>query len=228
MLEALSDLGLVALLREGSVWLSVDAAVAATLDKCCTGQQDGGPDTALEVDRTIGSWQDQPCSSHAAETPMHLDVEGSAAATERSGGASAAEPPCTSMSPTVPPRQASSRGVVRRQPPGHRSLVAVRLSLEETFFLRFVLDSLAVLAAREDGSLRELGEQVRGLTAAVQSAALVRESTNQCFANLPPSKELWDACRSIKSNFVTSYAAYHHLKSKVGGGRKRRMTPRPS
>eukprot|EP00198_Chlamydomonas_reinhardtii_P010716 XP_001700053.1 predicted protein [Chlamydomonas reinhardtii] len=25
---------------------------------------------------------------------------------------------------------------------------------------------------------------------------------------------LWDACRAIRSNFVTSYAAYHHLKAK--------------
>lgn len=38
MLHALSSMQLVALLRAGTIWLSVPCEVAEMLDQCCTGQ----------------------------------------------------------------------------------------------------------------------------------------------------------------------------------------------
>ena len=56
MLQVLSELKLVALLRDKSVWLAVDPTSAGYLDKCCTGQQDGGPDSAREVGTAVSAW----------------------------------------------------------------------------------------------------------------------------------------------------------------------------
>ena len=57
MLQLLSDLQLVAVLQGSSIWTAVDAATAHVLDMCCTGQQDGGPDTAAEVAGVLTAWR---------------------------------------------------------------------------------------------------------------------------------------------------------------------------
>ncbi|KXZ43093.1 hypothetical protein GPECTOR_102g46 [Gonium pectorale] len=71
-------------------------------------------------------------------------------------------------------------------------LVAVRLTPEETFFLHYVLRCLEVYELRPGAPLPATSEHVELLS----------------------SEALWRACIAIRSNFVTSYAAYHHLKAK--------------
>ncbi|GIL92732.1 hypothetical protein Vretifemale_20236 [Volvox reticuliferus] len=71
-------------------------------------------------------------------------------------------------------------------------LVAVRLTLEEAFFMHYVLRCLEVYELQPGSPIPASAENVR----------------------LLDTEKLWRACRAIRSNFVTSYAAYHHLKSK--------------
>jgi hypothetical protein len=58
MLQVLCELDLVAVLQGSSIWIAVDATKADLLDRCCTGQVDGGPGTAAEVSRIVSSWRD--------------------------------------------------------------------------------------------------------------------------------------------------------------------------
>ncbi|GLI67796.1 hypothetical protein VaNZ11_012083 [Volvox africanus] len=71
-------------------------------------------------------------------------------------------------------------------------LVAVRLTLEEAFFMHYVLRCLEVYELQPGSPIPATVKNVR----------------------LLDTEELWRACRATRSNFVTSYAAYHHLKSK--------------
>ncbi|GFR50075.1 hypothetical protein Agub_g12219 [Astrephomene gubernaculifera] len=71
-------------------------------------------------------------------------------------------------------------------------LVAVRLTLEEAFFLHHVLRCLQVYELQPGSPLPATADHVRRLD----------------------DLGLWRACRRIRSNFVTSYVAYHHLKAK--------------
>lgn len=57
MLQVLSELKLTAVLQGSCFWVAVDAATASLLDRCCTGQQDGGPATAREVADIVQAWQ---------------------------------------------------------------------------------------------------------------------------------------------------------------------------
>jgi hypothetical protein len=57
MLQALSQMELVAVMMQNSIWTSVDLETAALLDRCCTGQQDGGPDTAKIVNEFVENWK---------------------------------------------------------------------------------------------------------------------------------------------------------------------------
>jgi len=159
MLQKLSELSLVSLLQEGSVWLSEDTTIVSLLDQCCTGQQDGGQVFAGEVTQALREWKRQQdgldtiTSSVCASSSNH----------EKSH-------------PPAPPTKSEGQRI---------SLTAVRLSLEEAFFLKYVLNALRIVQRSPDGTMQELGDQ-----------------------------EVWDAFRSIRSNFVSSYAGYHHLKSK--------------
>ncbi|KAG2426935.1 hypothetical protein HXX76_012721 [Chlamydomonas incerta] len=71
-------------------------------------------------------------------------------------------------------------------------LVAVRLTLEEAFFLHRVLRCLQVYELQPGAPVPATAQHVK----------------------LLDEQGLWDSCRAIRSNFVTSYAAYHHLKAK--------------
>jgi tRNA splicing endonuclease len=140
MLQILVELKLVAVLDEsGSLWTSVDGQTAHLMDRCCTGQKDGGPEAGTSIGAIIESFRGQ---------------EGTMAGTTTS--------------------QATSRD----------DRTAIRLSLEEGFFLKHALNALTVVT-QTDGRAKELSEQ-----------------------------ELWERCRSIRGCFVTTYAGYHHLKSK--------------
>ena len=57
MLQVLSELKLTAVLQGSCFWVAVDAATTSLLDRCCTGQQDGGPATAREVANIVQAWQ---------------------------------------------------------------------------------------------------------------------------------------------------------------------------
>lgn len=57
MLQVLSELRLVALLYDNHVMLAVDSLTAGYLDRCCTGQKDCGPGSALEVRDAIAQWE---------------------------------------------------------------------------------------------------------------------------------------------------------------------------
>ncbi|GAX73207.1 hypothetical protein CEUSTIGMA_g660.t1 [Chlamydomonas eustigma] len=159
MLQKLSELSLLSLLQGGNVWLAEDSAMVSLLDQCCTGQQDGGPVFAEEVEQVLSEWRRQQEEIHVSSSANHEDVASSARQTGR-------------------PSTSGSEGCTY-------SLTAVRLSLEEAFFLRYVLNALKIVQRAPDGTLQELGDQ-----------------------------EVWDAFKSIRSNFVSSYAGYHHLKSK--------------
>lgn len=142
MLQILIELKLFAVLDEsGSMWTSVDRRVAHLMDKCCTGQKDGGPEVAASIGTIIESF------------------------TSKDKGEAASSTASNALRPT-------------------EDRTAVRLSLEESFFLKHVLNALTVIH-QSNGEVKELSEQ-----------------------------DLWDRCRSIRSCFVTSYAGYHHLKSK--------------
>lgn len=65
---------------------------------------------------------------------------------------------------------------------------SVRLSLEEAFFLQYVLKILKVSESMENGDR-------------------VVPLDNSAF---------WQRCRSLRKDFVVLYAAYHHFRSKVG------------
>ena len=63
----------------------------------------------------------------------------------------------TTAEPLPPPQQQQEQQVAAAV----SSLpVAIRLSLEESFFLKYVLGSLTVLRRAQDGSIAELDEQV--------------------------------------------------------------------
>ena len=135
MLQILAEMKLVAVLdSSGSIWVSVSHRSAHLLDRCCTGQKDGGPETAFFIHAIIQSWTQS---------------------SEQGGDQETIEEP-----------------------------IAIRLSLEESFFLKHVLNALTVIQVC-DGVARELSDL-----------------------------EFWNKCRKIRTCFVTSYAGYHHLKSK--------------
>lgn len=68
MLHILSQLHLVAVLRDCCLWMAVDEQMAQLLDLCCTGQLDGGPGTALEVAAILGALLPPPL--HLNLTPL--------------------------------------------------------------------------------------------------------------------------------------------------------------
>ena len=117
--------------------------------------------------------------------------------TPAGGARAAAEVATAAAAAGVPPTLAS--------PPR----VAVRLSLEEAFFLAYVLGTLVVVVAATEGS--EGG------------ATHTRLSIDG----------LWDAARAARPGFMASYVAYHHYRCKVrvvgcgvcvggGGGERKR------
>ncbi|KAG2485417.1 hypothetical protein HYH03_015800 [Edaphochlamys debaryana] len=71
-------------------------------------------------------------------------------------------------------------------------LVAVRLTLEEAFFLHSVLGCLQVYELQPGAAVPATSDDVR----------------------LLDTQGLWAALRRVRASFVTSYAAYHHLKAK--------------
>ncbi len=76
MLQILSSLKLVAVLDRGAaigaggerdgggaIWAAVDGRTAHLLDRCCTGQKDGGPVTAAEVGAIVERWRGSQASN---------------------------------------------------------------------------------------------------------------------------------------------------------------------
>mmetsp|Transcript_35354 Transcript_35354/g.78519 ORF Transcript_35354/g.78519 Transcript_35354/m.78519 type:complete len:349 (-) Transcript_35354:60-1106(-) len=227
MLQILSQLRLTALLDNNCMWLAVSPAVAEQLDKCCTGQKDGGPGTALEIMSVLTPWLTQQGlpvpeeENQAAEMPAQGSTSdtvaiqapakgghaGTAPVPANLGPASTAEPAKsseqgpqhqtgTSYTSGRPPGLGDGRqsAADRYQVQGHAH-VAVRLGLEESFFLHYVLGCLVVVEQAGDDAAGPGGQQACGL----------RQLDEQA---------LWTACKAIRSNFVTSYVGYHHLKCK--------------
>ncbi|KAG1675023.1 hypothetical protein FOA52_002680 [Chlamydomonas sp. UWO 241] len=227
MLQLLSELRLVALLERACVWVAVDPGTAELLDRCCTGQKDGGPGTADEVTAAVAAWTE-------------AQAQGQGQASDQA-----------EQAPQEPQR--------RRQP------VAVRLSLEEAFFLKYTLGCLEVLGAlpqaqhaqqtqQAQQALEEAGgaaqQELAGTEAPIEDTpgppgrgADAHADANASAGPQPPHEQqpavavasgsdwpphcqfpgphaalgeqaLWDACRSVRSSFPTSYAGYHHLKCK--------------
>eukprot|EP00877_Chromochloris_zofingiensis_P012453 jgi/Chrzof1/7461/Cz02g24250.t1 len=94
----------------------------------------------------------------------------------------------------------------------HQLLKAVRLSPEEAFFLQHVLSCLVVMSAdcgQQQNKQQEQQQQsdmhVDGMLSSTQAAGAVQELS---------SIDLWLQCCAIHGSFPSSYAAYHHLRSK--------------
>ena len=115
-------------------------------------------------------------------------------------------------------------------------LVAVRLSLEEAFFLKHVLGALRVFEPAAAGTASSVGQdsgqgQGAATTAAEegQGTRMVVErdddggpaaggASSSSTSDLVELDEprLWSRFCAIRSSFVTNYVGYHHMKAKVG------------
>ena len=176
MLQVLSEMRLVSLLHDNHVMLAVDALTAKHLDRCCTGQKDCGPGSAKEISDVLQQWEAHRSSSqvrlfrhlqHAWTHPDHACM----------GAQGASQGPHESLMSTSTTRQSESNdpdccnsivegGTVLSGDPQTApnpsacspALIAVRLSLEEAFFLKYVLDSLTVILRPSAP-----GEEIRAL-----------------------------------------------------------------
>eukprot|EP00798_Chlamydomonas_sp_ICE-L_P016382 gene16382-22583_t len=287
MQQILTHLELTALLRDNSIWLSVDPTTAQYLDMCCTGQKDGGPGTAREVAELLGPLRRASCplkpppiqqqqerrrgfySAHqdvgtsgrdavapasdkeakqetgstsvkqgssehvAGDRPLLAGEDAPPASTsgeeaqrdcasipqdantnrgtqdpagaKEEVSAPAAEVPvgdCTNLgsaSTSNAPACATIAKPVSVSKEELQAPIAVRLSLEETFFLKYVLDSLRVFVM-PTGSEQRSGTECDG------GRGLKLQELDE--------QGLWEQCCSIRSSFVTNYVGYHHFKAK--------------
>ncbi|PNH09056.1 tRNA-splicing endonuclease subunit Sen2-1 [Tetrabaena socialis] len=209
---------------------SVPAPAAGSGPGDAAGEAAGGG-TGEAATSMAGGEREAAAAPAAAEdgvaaAPVGGEGEEGAAAAEAGAGAGRGGPG------SPPLRGRGRRGRAAPRPPpfspaaaGCR-LVAVRLTVEEAFFLHHVLRCLQVRQyGAPPASMMMYGMAVQvpygGSTAAGQIARGVYEL--QAGAPLPATAEhvrrldsegLWRACRAARSSFVTSYVAYHHLKAK--------------
>ncbi|PNW86818.1 hypothetical protein CHLRE_02g096900v5 [Chlamydomonas reinhardtii] len=161
----------------GGAAASMSAGEAPAADGSAAGAGPGpgtGTEGATAV-ATAASGQAGTATAAAAGQAAPVQVRPGARERRRRGGGTPAPPP--------PPFAPAANGC---------RLVAVRLTLEEAFFLHRVLRCLQVYELQPGAPIPATSEHVQ----------------------LLDEQGLWDACRAIRSNFVTSYAAYHHLKAK--------------